>query len=67
MSEERSLEEMFSEFLKIYKFVNHTQIVEALNAELSDDTNTKKKVYELSDGNRSTRDIQKLVGLHRLQ
>lgn len=63
MSEERTLEEMFSEFLKIYKFANHTQIMETLNSELSDEKNIKKKIYELSDGTRSTRDIQKMAGV----
>jgi len=63
MSENKSLEELFSEFLRIYKFVNHTQIVSALEAELTDSTGTKKKVYELSDGFRSTRDIQKIAGV----
>jgi len=61
--DERSMEEMFSEFLRIYKFVNHKQIVETLNSELSDDKNIKKMVYELSDGLHSTRDIQALVGI----
>ena len=61
MDENRSLEEMFAEFLKLYKFINHTQVVDALSKELSDDT--KKKVYEFSNGGRSTRDIQKLVGI----
>jgi len=61
MNENQNLETMLTEFLKIYKFVNHAQIVEALNAELDDDA--KKKIYELSDGIRSTRDIQKVVGL----
>lgn len=59
MADNNRLEELFSEFLKIYKFMNHAQIIEALNAELGDDT--KKKIYELSDGNRSTRDIQKIL------
>lgn len=60
MDDARTLEEMFSDFLRIYKFINHGQIVEALNSELGDDT--RKKIYELSDGNRSTREIQKLAG-----
>lgn len=63
MSKERTLEDMFSDFLKIYKFVNHSQIVEALRNELDDDSNNKKKVYELSDGALSTRDIQKIAGV----
>lgn len=60
---DEELEKMFIEFLKIYKFVNHQQIIKALNTELSDDKNIMKKVYELSDGLRSTRDIQALVGI----
>ena len=60
MDERQTLDEMFAEFLKIYKFINHGQIIEALNSELNDIS--KKKIYELSDGNRSTRDIQKFVG-----
>lgn len=63
MKNEISLEEMFSEFLRIYKFVNHSQIVEALSNQLDDESNNKKKIYELSDGTRSTRDIQKIVGV----
>lgn len=63
MNNEHTLEEMFAEFLRIYKFVNQSQIVEALRGQLEDDSNNKKKIYELSDGNRSTRDIQKIVGV----
>lgn len=63
MSDERTIEDMFSEFLRIYKFVNHGQIVAALEAELDDDAGIKRKVYELSDGKRSTRDIQRIVGV----
>ena len=65
MNNEHTLEEMFSEFLRIYKFVNHSQIVEALQNALSDDSNNKAKIYELSTGSRSTRDIQKLTGISR--
>lgn len=60
MNENAKLKEMFAEFLKIYKFINHNKIEETLNTELCDDT--KKKIYELSDGDRSTRDIQKITG-----
>lgn len=63
MSEERALEEMFAEYLQLYKFVNHSKIAEALNNELSDASGIKRKIYELSDGARSTRDIQKIVGV----
>lgn len=61
MPDNNKLQEMFAEFLKIYKFINHSQIINALNAELSD--NTRKMVYELSDGNRTTREIQKVAGV----
>lgn len=61
MSDIQNIEKMLNELLKIYKFINHPQIVKQLNEELNDET--KKKVYELSDGIRSTRDIQKLVGV----
>lgn len=63
MSKDQSLNELFSEFLRIYKFVNHSKIVEALCSELDDNSGIKKKIYELSDGTRSTRDIQKVVGI----
>ena len=63
MNKERTMEEMFSEFLMIYKFINHSQIVETLRNELDDDASNKKKIYELSDGARSTRDIQKIVAI----
>jgi hypothetical protein len=36
MSSENTFEEMFADFLRIYKFVNHSIIVEALNNELDD-------------------------------
>lgn len=61
MSDNNNLQEMFAEFFKIYKFINHSQIVDALNTELNDDK--KKMVYELSDGEKTTRDIQKLAGI----
>jgi hypothetical protein len=61
MNEEMNLQALFSEFLKIYKFLNHSKIIDALNIELND--NTKKTVYELSDGTRTTREIQKIAGV----
>ena len=63
MDEERSIEEMFADFLRIYKFINQQKIIETLRTELRDDKHIEKKVYELSDGLRSTRDIQALVGV----
>ena len=61
MNSKISLEEMCAEYLRIYKFVNHSKIVEILNKELGGNSDIKKKIYELSDGSRSTRDIQKIV------
>lgn len=54
------LQEMFSEFLKIYKFINRPQIVAALNTELND--KTKMMIYELSNGENTARDIGKKAG-----
>lgn len=50
-----ALEEMFAEFLKIYKFLYRPQIIEALTTELSDQT--RLLVYELSDGQNTSRNI----------
>jgi len=66
MTDNRSLDDMFSEFLSIYKLITTPQIVTILNAELSDSSGLKKRVYELSDGNRSTRDIKDLVGVSHI-
>jgi len=49
------LTDMFAEFLTIYKFVNKKTIADMLNTEL--DTQQKLEIYNLSDGERSTRDI----------
>lgn len=62
MSDWSKLEDMFAEYLRIYKFVNHQKIVEALLAELGDESDIKRKVYELSDGEHSTPDIKKAIG-----
>jgi hypothetical protein len=61
MNNDTKLESMFAEFLKIYRYDTHARIVDTLTTELNDDI--KKKVYQLSDGNRSTRDIKKLAGI----
>lgn len=61
MGDNNRLQEMFAEFLKIYKFINHPQIIASLNSELSD--KTKKTVYELSNGENTTRDIAKVAGI----
>lgn len=49
------LKKMFSEFFTIYKFVNKKQISEMLSNELNEDTLIK--IYQLSDGENSTRTI----------
>ncbi len=61
MDEQPTLQEMFAEFLKIYKFVNRPEIVEALTSELSDQT--KLLVYESSDGENTARDIGQRAGI----
>lgn len=61
MGDNDRLQEMCAEFLKIYKFINHPQIMAALNTELSD--KTRKIVYELSNGENTTRDIAKVAGI----
>lgn len=63
MDENRHIEEMFGEFLKIYKFINHPKIIEALNTELGDDI--KKKIYQLTDGENTLRDIEKITGVSK--
>jgi len=63
MADISRLEEMLSEFLKIYKFINHSKIVEALNTELSDDT--KKKIYQLTNGENTLRDIERRTGISK--
>ena len=50
MNNENTFEEMFAEFLRIYKFVNHSKIVEALNNELDDNSNNKKKIMSFLTG-----------------
>ena len=51
---------MFSEFLTIYKFVNRKQITERLVEELNNETLVK--IYQLTDGNNSTRTISEKIG-----
>ena len=63
MADSSRMEELFCEFLKIYKFINHTRIIEALNAELTDDT--KKKIYQLTNGENTLRDIEWLTGVSK--
>lgn len=63
MADSSRMEELFCEFLKIYKFINHTRIIEALNAELTDDT--KKKIYQLTNGENTLRDIERLTGVSK--
>ncbi len=49
------LTNMFSEFITIYKFVNKTTIANMLSAELN--RTQLLEIYQLTDGNNSTRDI----------
>lgn len=63
MTDSNRLEELFSDFLKIYKFINHTKIIEALNTELGDDS--KKKIYQLTNGENTLRDIERLTGVSK--
>ena len=49
------LTNMFSEFITIYKFVNKTSIANMLSAELN--RTQLLEIYQLTDGNNSTRDI----------
>ncbi len=62
MNNDMKLDDMFAEYLRIYKFVNHQKIVDALESELGEITNVKRKIYELSNGVRSTTDIKREVG-----
>lgn len=56
---ERKLEEMFEEFLLIYKVVNRKNIIEVLRAELS--TDQLIEIYQCSDGERSTREVSAVL------
>lgn len=49
------LTNLFAEFLNIYKFVNKKTIAAMLKAEL--DSQQKIEIYQLTDGEHSTRDI----------
>lgn len=49
------LEEMFEEFLLIYKVVNRKSIIEVLRTELN--TDQLIEIYQYSNGERSTREI----------
>ena len=50
-----NLTKMFAEFLTIYKFVNKKTIADMLSAELNKPQ--LFEIYQLTDGNNSTRDI----------
>lgn len=52
---EKDVKELLQELLEIYTFVNYDNIYNRIANELDD--NTKKMVYELSDGERTTREI----------
>jgi DNA-binding CsgD family transcriptional regulator len=61
MGDNDRLQEMFAEFLKNINSLTIHQIMAALNTELSD--KTRKIVYELSNGENTTRDIAKVAGI----
>lgn len=54
-----NLTNMFAEFLTIYKFVNKKKIADMLKSEL--ENQQKVDIYQLSDGEHSTRDIASQV------
>lgn len=53
------LENMFEEFLLMYKVVNRQKIVDILKEELN--TEQLIEIYQKSDGERSTRDISTVL------
>lgn len=50
---------MFEEFLNLYKFVNKKAIIDTLKTELN--TNQLIEIYQLTDGQHSTRDIATMI------
>lgn len=56
----RDFEEMFAEFLQIYKFVNRDRIIVTLQDELSDEK--IRRIYSMTNGENSVRDIKAVVG-----
>ncbi len=55
MDNMEKLTNMFEEFLMLYKFVNKKTILDTLQSELN--SNQLKEIYNLTDGEHSTRDI----------
>ncbi|MFT4104724.1 MAG: hypothetical protein QM657_03105 [Lacrimispora sp.] len=51
---------LFEEFLRIYKLVNRKIIIDLLTTELN--TSQLLKLYELTDGEKPTREIASLLG-----
>ena len=56
---EYKLEEMFEEFLLIYKVVNRKNIIDVLRSELN--TDQLIEIYQYSNGEKSTREISSLL------
>lgn len=54
------LNTMFAEFLLLYKVVNRRTIVTCISSELKNPLEIK--IYQLTDGTNSTRDIAKSLG-----
>lgn len=56
---ERKLEELFEEFMLIYKVVNRDKLINVLRAELS--TEQLIEIYQCSDGEKSTREVSAAI------
>lgn len=56
----KELNEMFADFLQVYKFVNRGIIVQTLKKELCDEKTIK--IYSMTNGENTVRDIQAVVG-----
>lgn len=56
----KELNEMFAEFLQIYKFVNRDNIIQTLQKELYDEKTIK--IYSMTNGENTVRDIKAAVG-----
>lgn len=56
---ENRLEELFEEFLLIYKVVNRKSIIDVLRSELN--TDQLIEIYQYSNGDRSTREVSAML------
>lgn len=62
--ENEKLCSLFEEFIKLYKFLNKPIVVKKLADELPEEIH--RKIYEISDGEKSTRDVAKEVGTNHV-